>query len=132
MTVRPCLGYPGYRCPQLIPLSGSRCVECQQAVWRHRQHTRPQGPIRLYATTEWRHLAAAVVGSALECHWCHTSREHCQLSADHIESVATRPDLGLVVDNVVAACRSCQIRRQRRPDVSTWQAWEREPRVPRW
>ena len=49
---------------------------------------------------------------------------------DHLRTVRDRPDLALSPSNVVAACRSCQNRRIRRPDPATWQLRERTPR--RW
>lgn len=127
---RSCLGYPGHRCATLIR-GASRCDPCQLAKYQVRNRTRDQGARALYSSAAWKRLRESVVGNATACHWCRTTREYAVLTADHIERVTDRPDLALVRDNVVPACRSCQNRRQARPDPTTWQAWERSPRVTR-
>ena len=110
--------------------SGSRCDEHRRAIVRARQASRPRFEVRIYGSVEWQRLRAAVVDAADRCAWCGTSRLIAPLTADHVASVRDRPDLALSPSNVVAACRSCQNRRIRRPDPATWQLRERTPR--RW
>jgi len=112
MTVRPCLGYPGYRCNRLIQ-GGSRCVDCQRATYRIKNATRPQFEIRIYSSSAWKRLRDQVMAEADGvCHWCGAT--DVELSADHVRTVREYPELALEPSNVVAACRSCQRQRQNR------------------
>ena len=112
-----------------IPTTRTRCPEHTRAKYRERQATRPLFEVQLYASADWRRLADAVVEAADRCHWCGTSRLVVPLTADHVLTVRNRPDLALEPGNVVAACRSCQNIRIRRPDPATWQPYERSPRT---
>jgi 5-methylcytosine-specific restriction endonuclease McrA len=98
-VLKPCLG-----CGR--PTKGSRCTECQRAVWRQRQATRDPGPVAIYKSAEWRRLADAVVAEAIGCHWCR--RQGVRLTADHIVAMTVDLSLALEPSNVVAACYSCQ------------------------
>lgn len=92
---------------------GSRCVECQRAEWRRKNRLRPAYERSLYGSAAWRRLSLAVTRSATGCHWCGAQR--VELTGDHITPVRSAPALALDRSNVVAACRSCQERRKRRP-----------------
>jgi hypothetical protein len=105
----------------------ARCTECQRAAYRSRERYRPPVQRAVYGSTAWKALARSVVALAVECHWCHEPSWRTKLTADHIERVVERPALALDPSNVVAACRSCQEKRKHRPDVSTWEPWERRP-----
>jgi 5-methylcytosine-specific restriction endonuclease McrA len=125
--MRQCLGTAAGRCSRFIT-KGSRCPDCRRGKERERQRTRDPLPVRVYASTEWRRLARAVVDGADRCAWCGTSAALVKLTADHIYPVRERPDLAIEPSNVVAACRGCQERRKQRPDPRTWAEWERRPR----
>jgi 5-methylcytosine-specific restriction endonuclease McrA len=122
---KPCL-----RCGSLFtPTAGlrARCRECQRADYRDREARRPAIQKATYASRAWQELARAVVAAAVECTWCHTPASRTKLTADHVVPVKDAPGLALEPGNVVAACRSCQEKRKRRPNVATWEAWERRP-----
>jgi 5-methylcytosine-specific restriction endonuclease McrA len=99
----------------------------RRASYRERERRRPAAQKAVYSSSGWHRLAALVVAVATECHWCHTPATRVRLTADHVVPIVTDPSLGLEPSNVVAACRGCQERRKRRPDVGTWQPWERKP-----
>jgi 5-methylcytosine-specific restriction endonuclease McrA len=126
MTVRPCLGYPGYRCGRLVR-AGSRCDDCRRAGYRARERVRDPFTRSLYGSAAWRRLAYATVAAAEACHWCQTPATVTKLTADHIASARTHPELATEPSNIVASCRSCQERRKLRPDPATWTEWERHP-----
>lgn len=86
-------------------------------MYRIRQRTRDPLPVAVYASAEWRRLAAAVVAEATRCAYCHRPRGEVVLSADHVRSIRERPDLALEPSNVVPCCRSCQEYRKR---DATW------------
>ena len=122
---KPCL-----RCGILFtPAAGlrARCRACQRADYRDRETRRPAVQKATYASRAWQELARAVVAGAVECAWCHTPASRTKLTADHVVSVRADPGLALEPSNVVPAGRSCQEKRKHRPNVATWEAWERRP-----
>jgi 5-methylcytosine-specific restriction endonuclease McrA len=111
MTRRPCLGVRGRYCPKLID-RGSRCDDCRREMYRRDNALRPAFETRIYSSAEWKKLRAEVMADADGCYHCGAT--DVELSADHLLSVRTHPELALERSNVVAACRSCQRRRQDR------------------
>lgn len=97
---------------ELRDMRGGRCLAHARANDRAR-NARRGDEYRFYGSAAWKSLAAETLANAFGCHWCH--RLDVKLTADHVATVRHRPDLALEPDNVVAACRSCQVRRQYQP-----------------
>lgn len=110
------------------PSPAARCPEHTRAKYRERQRTRDPRPVAIYASSEWRRLADAVVASASRCAWCGTSAGVSKLTAGHIVSIAEDPSRALDPANVAASCRPCQERAKREPDPRRWPEWARTPR----
>ncbi len=70
--------------------------------------------MQFYQSAPWKKLARAVVEAANRCAYCGAS--DVPLTADHVLTLRRRPDLRLEPSNLVAACRSCQLRKQYGPD----------------
>ena len=123
--MKPCLD-----CRQWIPQGrANRCPACQKAKDALRRRMRNPVALSVYQSARWRALAAAVTREATHCYWCTTPAALTKLTADHILSIRSRPDLALDEGNIVPSCRSCQERRKRQPDPSEWPSWARKPRT---
>lgn len=99
--MRPCLGLPGRRCGRLIK-SGSRCLECQRALYRLRNAQRDPWARAFYHCAAWRRLADAVVAAADRCAWYGTPKGIVQLTAGHIVGIAQDRSLAFEPSNVAA------------------------------
>ncbi len=97
------------------------CSQCRALVdsvgyQRHYEACRNrkrQGEFSFYSSAGWQGLRRQVVAASVACHWCGSAG--VPLTADHVRTIRTRPDLALDPSNVVAACRSCQVKRQYQP-----------------
>ena len=108
---RPCL-----TCNTLIT-SGSRCTACQRAFYRRRELGRDPFQKAVYQSTEYRRLRAIVMEGAYACFHCGATG--VPLTCDHVYSITARPELALEIENLVAACKSCQERRKLRNTKGT-------------
>jgi 5-methylcytosine-specific restriction endonuclease McrA len=106
--VRACLGSGSQRCGRLIRPNRTRCPAC--TTLHNRATARPAWVSNVYGSHAWRTLADRVVAEADGCHWCGAT--DVPLSADHVLRLRAHPELAVEPGNVVAACRSCQRRRQ--------------------
>jgi 5-methylcytosine-specific restriction endonuclease McrA len=122
--VRPCLGYPGYRCPRLIQ-GASRCGDCQRAKYQVRNRQRDPWIRAFYGSSAWKALRIAVVEVADRCAWCDRPKSEVRLSAGHVVSIAKDRSLALSPENVRASCASCQERVKYEPDPRKWRGVRR-------
>lgn len=99
-------------CRRLIPSGRSRCQDCTRAKERARNQRRAP-EMQFYQSAPWKKLSRATLEGATACAHCGAVNE--PLSADHLLTIRSRPDLALEPTNVVPACRSCQLRRQYSP-----------------
>jgi 5-methylcytosine-specific restriction endonuclease McrA len=99
-------------CTQLVIAPRTRCPGHQRAREAAHNLARPPGEMQLYNSPEWRRIRAEVLAEAEGCAWCGSPGP---LTADHVIPLRRAPELGLEPSNVVAACRSCQLRRQYQP-----------------
>lgn len=98
-------------CPNLI-VGRTRCQSCTSVRERAR-NLRRAPEVAFYGSASWQALARRTVASAWCCAHCGATGE--KLTADHVLTLRARPDLALAEHNVVASCRSCQLRRQYQP-----------------
>ena len=91
---------------------GPRCQPCSRARDRAR-NARRTDEFRFYGSAAWQALSRRVVAGASCC--AHCGGVGMKLTADHVVTLRRRPELALDEANVVASCRSCQLRRQYLP-----------------
>lgn len=104
--MRACLGIQGNRCGAIIPASQRRCPSCAQQRQRAYEASRPTAPERGY-TSEYRRNRAIVLGrDDYTCRYCGKPA----VVVDHVIPLSAGGDSSLA--NLVAACTSCNRRRQ--------------------
>jgi len=103
----PC-SYPG--CTILVPKG-----RCPQHTQDHDRSRRPAWVTTFYSSTAWKKLRALKRQLNPFCEDCQARGIGTPVhDVDHVIPLTTRPDLGLVLENLRSLCRACHAAKTRR------------------
>jgi 5-methylcytosine-specific restriction protein A len=91
-------------CPKLVEGGTTYCEEHRKAYWRDKNARRPRELHRFYNSVAWKRLRDMKRRASPMCEMPGCTRPAEQV--DHVQRLADRPDLGLVMENLRSLCFS--------------------------